>query len=292
MSAVSVLAVALAGLAWAQGSDEPVSIGVPKLSVEQLKQGDRVFTMVNIEVPGIPDSANAIWCYEDAFGQGEGEMQNDGSLILRHKRPDGAEATTHFVPRQGVVDFHVKITGPTPEVVRSVTGVNPCWQLRQSDTFGNRGNFPEDFVARCFIYTAGGFTLLKDTKRFPDTRRPPDDKVNNPPWVQVYIPLWRPHPGQPKAFWGNSTDQFAYSLIGVVSHDGKWLAALACRKSRTLAQGWHDCLHLNPDFGPDYDPQRNETNWMGRLYFMSKDPEALLGRYREDFHPEEPTRER
>jgi hypothetical protein len=282
--------ILLAPYVWAQGGEGAMSAGVPKLSVEQVTQGDRTFTMVNIELPGIPNSANAIWCYEDAFAQGQGEPQADGSLVLRHKRPDGAEATTHFIPREGVVEFHVRITGPTPEVVKSVGGVNPCWQLRKSEAFGNRGNFPEDFVARCFIFTERGFTLLKDTKRFPDTRKPADDKYNTPPWVQVYVPLWRKHPGQPQAFWGNSTDRFAYSLIGVVSHDGQWLAAIGCRKSRTLAQGWHDCLHPNPDFTADYDAAKNETNWLGRLYFLPNDPAALLARYQRDFEPEEPVK--
>ena len=42
----------------------------PTIRVEQEKRGERVFTMVRIAVPTIPDFECDVWCYEDALGQG------------------------------------------------------------------------------------------------------------------------------------------------------------------------------------------------------------------------------
>ncbi|MHC4403486.1 MAG: hypothetical protein ACYTG0_27835 [Planctomycetota bacterium] len=256
----------------------------PTIKVEQEKKGDRVFTMVRIAVPTIPDFECDMWCYEDALGQGEGSPQPDGSMVVRHKHPGGAEVETKLVPSEGAVDWHVTVTGPTPEAVQAVASVNGCWQLRRAPGFQSlEGRFVESFVNQCFIYTARGFTLLKDTERFPDTRRPATHKTNSPPWVQNYIPVWRKHPGQPEAFWGNSTDQPVYSIAGEVSRDMKYLAAWGCKRSNNIGQGWHDCLHIGPDLRRDYDEKANRTVSHFKMYFMEFDPEKLLQRYKEDF---------
>ncbi|MFH1919771.1 MAG: hypothetical protein ABIP48_07810 [Planctomycetota bacterium] len=124
---------------------------------------------------------------------------------------------------------------------------------------------------------------MKDTQRFPDTRRPATHKTNSPPWVQNYIPAWREHPGQPKAFWGNSTDQPVYSIVGEVSRDMKYLAAWGCKRSSLIGQGWHDCLHIGADLLLDYDESANRTVSHFKMYFMEFDPEKLLRQYKEDF---------
>ena len=261
---------------------------LPRLSVNQEKHGDRIFTMVRIAVPTIPDFQCDVWCYEDRLGQGEGLPQGDGSLILKHstKGKDGPiEVTTHFVPHVGEVDFTVKVEGQSKRDVRSVGSVNACWQLRRAPGFAHEGDFVKTFVNQCFIYTAKGFTLLGDTERFPDTRRPADHRTNSPPWVQVYVPTWRRHPGQPKAFWGNSTDRLVYPIIGEVSRDGKWLTALAWPHSGNLCQGWHDCLHNGPALIQGYDEKTNRTEYRGKFYFMENDPQELLQRYQRDLVP-------
>ena len=256
----------------------------PTIRVEQEKRGDSVFTMVRIAVPTIPDFECDVWCYEDALGQGEGSLQPDGSTVLRHKHPNGAEAETTLVPSEGVVDWYVMVTGPTPEAVKAVGSVNGCWQLRRAPGFqSSDGQFVETFVNQCFIYTARGFTFLKDTERFPDTRRPDTHETNSPPWVQNYIPVWRKHPGQPTAFWGNSTDRPVYSIAGEVSRGMKYLVAWGCTKSRNIGQGWHDCLHIGPDLLVDYDEETNRTVSHFKMYFMEFDSEKLLKQYREDF---------
>lgn len=258
---------------------------LPRLKVDQEKHGKRVFTMVRIAVPTIPGFECDVWCYEDRLGQGEGLPQEDGSLILKHgaKGQDGPiEVTTHFVPHPGEVDFVVTVNGKSKRDVRSVRSVNACWQLRRAPGFQRQGDFVKTFVDQCFIYTVKGFTLLRDTTRFPDTRRPATHSTNSPPWVQVYLPIWMSHGGQPKAFWGNSTDRPVYSIIGEVSRDGKWLATLAWPRCNNMCQGWHDCLHNSPTLLDGYDEKANRTVYRGKFYFMDNDPKTLLERYTSD----------
>ena len=250
------------------------------------KRGERIFSMVQIELPGIPGCKWEVWCYEDRLGSGEGKLQPDGSLILKHHAyGKTVEVTTHLIPKPGEVEWVVTVDGTKKENVRKITSINPCWQHTKGDLFGNRGDFPHDFVPRCFIWRARGFTLFKDTMRFPDTRKPPDHRYNSPPWVQNYKPIWGRHRGQPRAFWGTSTDRPIYSMIGTVSRDGKYLTAFAWRKSNNLGQGWHDCLHISPDFRPDYDAKTGRTVSRGKMYFMKNDPLKLLTAYKKDFKP-------
>jgi len=258
---------------------------LPRLGVDQERRGKRVFTMVRIAVPTIPGFQCDVWCYEDAFGQGQGQVQPDGSLVLKHTRTghDGdIDATTRFVPCADGVDFIVNVKGQSPRDVCSVRSVNACWQLRRAKGFQRQGDFVHSFVNQCFVYTVRGFTFMRDTIRFPDTRRPATDPHNTPPWVQVYLPIWRRHGGQPKAFWGNSTHRPVYPIIGEVSRDGKWLAALAWPHCGSMCQGWHDCLHNAPHLLQGYDKATNQTTYRGKFYFMANDPKELLQRYRRD----------
>ncbi|MEW6355853.1 MAG: hypothetical protein AB1696_05995 [Planctomycetota bacterium] len=256
----------------------------PTIKVEQEKHGDRVFTMVRIAAPTIPDFECDVWCYEDALGQGEGFPQPDGAMVVKHRHPQGAEVETKLTPSEGAIDWTVTVAGPTPEAVKTVGSVNGCWQLRRAPGFQSvKGKFVESFVNQCFIYTDRGFTLFKDTKRYPDTRRPADHETNSPPWVQQYLPIWQNFTGQPKAFWGISDARPIYSIVGVVSRDGKHLSAWGCKKSRNLSQGWHDCLHLGPDLSIDYDEKTNRTVSRLKMYFMEFDPDKLLAQYKADF---------
>ncbi len=287
-----VLCCACAPVLAQEGADATVDARdlTPVLSWENRVQGERTFTMAQIAIPAMDDFACEVWCYEmgDA-GVGEGEMLDDGTLVLHHTM-GGVAVTTSLIPEPGAVRFRVEATGDDPEAVRRLRSVNACWQLHESEAFGNRGDFFEDFVSRCFIFTLRGLTVMGETNRFPDTRwdrYTTTPERNDPPWVQVYVPIWRRHGGQPEAFWGASTDRPIYSLIGCVSRDGKWLTAWGWPKCSGLSQGWHDCLHANPDFSGCYDEPTNTTTCEGRLYFMANDPEALLTRYLADF-PQEP----
>lgn len=258
---------------------------LPSVSVHKVEwTPGRTMTMVRVRAPNIPDFECDVWCYESPYEPGEAEVGPAGGVILRQKstREDRHVAVTTVTPEPGAVLFEVVAEAKDEADARRAPGVNPCWQLRRAKGFCSAGQpFPE-FVARCFIFTDDGCVTMDKTDRFADTRKPAGHKVNNPPWVQVYIPVWRPHPGQPKAFWGNSTDRYVHPLLGCLSKDGEYLAAMGTDFNRHMGQGWHDCLHPNPVWGP-YDPEKRQISCRFKLYLRGNDPEVLLGEFAEDF---------
>ena len=71
-------------------------------------------------------------------------------------------------------------------------------------------------------------------------------------------------------------------VIGAVSRDGKYLAALANDSATVMAQAWHDCMHNNPQWLPaDALPSRRV--WRLKVYAMENRPDALLKRVARDF---------
>ncbi len=252
------------------------------------KHGDGTRSLARITPHAIPDAVCDLWCYEDKFGVGEPGRLADGGLQFAHKhaRLDGVELTTVLTPGSDSVAIRLTVTGPNLESVQAVRRVNACWQFRGSNSFGNRGHYVRDFVGRCFVHTDAGITRLTATRRHPDTRRPADDPRNSPPWVQRYVPAWGDHPGQPAASWGNSDDRPTRSLVGVVSRDGRHLAAWACGRCVGIGQGWHDCLHLLPDMSRDVDATTRRIETTSRMYFLPNDTDALLARYQQDFGEE------
>ena len=152
--------------------------------------------------------------------------------------------------------------------------------------------YVDDFVSRCFVFLEGGLTRLNDTRRVPGTRRK-ISKANLPePWIQEYFPIWRKHPGQIPGRRGYSLDRPVAPIIGCVSRDGRYLAAIAWPEARSLGQVWHDCLHPRPAIGESYDGRRNRIVSRGRIYFLPNDEAALRSAFRRDFpdwrrpHPE------
>jgi len=241
------------------------------------------YSLVNITVPSIPGLVCEIWCYEDRLGKAASHREEGDALVLIH-RLETATVTSHFEPVDDGVDVRVEVTGPDMAHVQAVKALNPCWQLGRSEAFGNRGDYVQDFVARCFVILDRGLTLLKDTRRIPGTRNRPNDRANLPePWIQEYFPTWRPHPGQIPGQRGYSLDRPVYPLIGCVSRDGKNLAAFAWPETRSLGQVWHDCLHPRPAIGESYDPKANRTISRGRLYFIPNDEKLLLDAFKRDF---------
>jgi hypothetical protein len=160
---------------------------------------------------------------------------------------------------------------------------NLCWQVRRAENFRSAPDPYPQFVERCFTYTEEGFTLLGDTVRNLIPCREADDYANTPPWVQMYAPQWAEIPEVGPTSWAAySDDQFTHRIMGVVSRDGEWLAALASGNSTGMAQAWHDCIHNNAEWEPADAPLLERT-WHVKMYAGPKDPEALVARVKEDF---------
>ena len=78
-----------------------------------------------------------------------------------------------------------------------------------------------------------------------------------------------------------SLDQPVNGLIGCVSADDRYLLAMAWDQTQELFQGVIVCLHNDPRVG---GLKAGETKKLhGKVYFLRKDPKALLKRYKRDF---------
>ena len=250
---------------------------LPVLRVEKVKYG----TVVTIKSESIPGLLMDIWCYEDALGDPVSHSMEGNTLILIHKLGN-TTVTSRFEPVKDGVDIRVNVTGPSPEDVKKVRNLNPCCQLERSSGFKSSGNYVDDFVARCFVYLDKGFTYLKDTKRIPGTDK--DPKANEAkPWIQEYYPSWRKHPGQIQGQRGFSTDRPVYPIIGTVSKDGKFLAAIAWPETMRLGQVWHHCFHPRPIIGESFNPSTGEIKTHGKVYLMENDSKKLLANFKKDF---------
>lgn len=185
-----------------------------------------------------------LWCYESGpFQRGKGVRREDGSVVISHAS-GGMNSTTTFTSLPGGrVAMDVEVTGPLDKL-QGITLMGPCMQYWHSDAFKRRGSLIE-FASRCFIYTLRGPVPMLQTARGAQQGFAANAPENHPPCTQWYVPAGRAHPGNIWAF-GASGDRPLHELVGVASHDGKWLAAIGCEYNLSLGQGWHDCIHHVP----------------------------------------------
>lgn len=260
---------------------------LPTLSVWEQRNKDRLLVYVKSAFPNVPNFTCDTWCYESDVEFLEGKALEGGEIELRHRwkaRPEVIFRTT-VTPEAGTVRFLARAeveSGKQEGLPKTLMGLNACWQLRSARDFASQGGAYPEFVARCFIFTKSGFTYLDKTKRNKHTRWPETDKFNNPPWVQIYGPVWRPlMKTMPQSFAATSSDRYTYPIMGAVSRDKKHLAAIANDSGNMMAQAWHDCMHNNANWAAD--KAGGELLWQIRIYAMENDPQLLLKCVGRDF---------
>ncbi len=278
-----------------KSSEAWANLPVPRISVRQEDRAPRSggATFVLVRVPQIPGCVLDLSCYEHN-GMLSHRSLGGGALELRHrsrKDPNVLFFTT-LTPEPGAVELVARVEldrdrAPEGKLPDQMPEPNLCFQVKRAEGGFSHSpdKFPE-FIGRCFIFTDKGRTFLTDTvrRRLPRIADKPDDPRNNPPWVQVYRPVWQPtrKPSTGDTWYNNSPDRFTIPIIGVVSRDGQHLAALANDTSGNLCQAWQQCLHNNPEWAPKDAPPA-ERRWRTKLYIMPNDPEALLERVAKDF---------
>ncbi len=249
---------------------------------------------VSVTFPNLPGFTCDCWCYEAEMDCVGVQALDGGVLELRHrdrKDPRIVYVTT-ITPREGAVDFvaHPQLasgaTGPLPD---SLQTLHMCWQLKGAPDFASAPDPYPEFVKRCFIFTEKGRTFLDKTNRKLIPSRPATDKENNPPWVQMYVGTWQEPPAKttPESRADYSDDRYTTTVIGAVSRDGKYLAALASDSANVMCQAWHDCMR-NSATWRSHDAPPEKRTWRVTLYAMENDSAALIKRAREDFpqlHP-------
>ena len=263
---------------------------LPTLGVwlDQESSPGRCLPMVSASFPDVPGLVCDSWCYESELDFLGAKALDGGGLELRHRgraKPQVVIVTT-VTPEPGAVEFRAR-----PELDRErgdqlppdFLTLNLCWQLKRAPAFRSRPDPYPEFVKRCFIFTDRGRTFLHETTRRPIPVRPADHEYNNPPWVQMHVGGWQGIPKVATNSWADySPDRYLTRVIGTVSRDGKYLAALATDSATTMCQAWHDCLHNNPQWQPA-DAPPEQWVWRLKVYAMENDPAALRRRVDADF---------
>lgn len=262
----------------------PAPDKLPTLGVFQSEKELRVAA----SFPNVPGFTCDSWCYESAMDCVGIAALDGGRLELRHRDHNNPDViyVTMITPRPGSVEFLARpelasgAKGPLPD---SLQAPNLCWQLKRAANFASAPEPYPDFVKRCFIFTEKGRTYLGDTDRKLIPCRPATDKENNPPWVQMYVGTWQQAPKTTATSWADySADKYVSTIIGAVSRDDKYLAAIVSDTSQAMCQAWHDCMHNNASWAPaSAEPQ--ERVWRVVIYAMENDPAALVQRALSDF---------
>ncbi len=271
-------------------ANNPQPAQLPTLGVRESKEfGPKSLTMVWASFPNVPNFRCESWCYESEVDFDRATALDGGRIELRHRIPNtSAILVTVVTPEPGAVEFVARaVLDPTSvpgsKLPQNILTPNMCWQLRRAPDFASKPDPYPDFVKRCFIFTSKGRTFLDHTVRHKIPVRSADDPYNNPPWVQMYVGTWQAVPIAGTNAWADySLDQFTTPVIGAVSRDGKYLAAMANDSAWTMAQAWHDCMHNNPNWQPADAPPEQRA-WRLKIYAMENNPDALLQRVLKDF---------
>jgi len=306
--------VAAAGAIGAQPTKEQAKVivtannpdprNLPTLGVWQ-EQG---MTYVSATFPNAPDFTCDSWCYESAVDFIGARALEGGRIELRHRVRDHPAVilVTTVTPERGAVEFLARAeleNGAQGEVPSDLLAPNMCWQLKRARGFASAPDPYPEFVKRCFIFTKNGRAFLDHTTRKQIPCRAADDAYNNPPWVQMYLPEGMPTPEVGPTSWADySPDRYTVPIIGAVSRDGKWLAALASDSAKLMCQAWHDCMHNSAEWAPAGGGGGSSSErhtrararcagappglchvWRLRVYVMANDAQALLKRAGGDF---------
>jgi hypothetical protein len=243
---------------------------------------------VSASFPNVPGFACDSWCYEAAMDCVGIAALDGGRLELRHRdrnNPDAIYVTT-ITPCPGSVEFLARpelasgAKGPLPD---SLQAPNLCWQLKRAAGFASAPDPYPDFIKRCFIFTDKGRTFLGNTDRKLIPCRPATDKENNPPWVQMYVGTWQQAPEVSATSWASySADKYVSPIIGAVSRDAKYLAAIVTDSPPVMCQAWHDCMHNNASWEPSSAEPKDRV-WRVVVYAMENSPAALVQKALADF---------
>jgi hypothetical protein len=235
--------------------------------------------MLSVTHPLLGDKPLMIHCMEAYCKKGSTHRPWDQTIIaqkntiiskspheikVRTSLASGVEVMHRFAVVADEILFESTFTNLTDKPV-DLEWMQPCIRVGDFTGLGQ-----DDYVRKCFIFTAKGLTLLSDTRRT-------EEAIYH--GGQVYVPAGvsrddvNPRPLSPDVPTNN--------LIGCFSADNKTLLATSWTNVQELFQGVIVCIHADPRIG-GLSPHQTKRVW-GKLYIIPNDTNELLRRYRRDF---------
>ena len=238
--------------------------------------------LLSVSGPNLPGQTLDIW-YLEAFCRSGSTQRDWWQTVFPHKTTlvsasrDGKrlQFLTRFDPAVEVihevradkdeVEFNFKLTN------KDNAPVDVNWFQPACIRVGRfTGRSQSNYMARSFIFTERGLTMLDQTRRT-------EEAVYR--GGQVYVPKGiNLADVNPRPLCGDSPMN---GLIGCFSADDKWLLATASDNTHELFEGIFVCLHSDPHLGGLAPGETKRVR--SRLYLMKNDVKALLKRYRRDF---------
>lgn len=238
--------------------------------------------LLSVSGPNLPGQTLDIW-YLEAFCRSGSTQRDWWQTVFPHKTTlvsasrDGKrlQFLTRFDPAVEVihevradkdeVEFNFKLTN------KGNAPVDVNWFQPACIRVGRfTGRSQSNYMARSFIFTERGLTMLDQTRRT-------EEAVYR--GGQVYVPKGiNLADVNPRPLCGDSPIN---GLIGCFSADDKWLLATASDNTHELFEGIFVCLHSDPHLGGLAPGETKRVR--SRLYLMKNDVKALLKRYRRDF---------
>ncbi len=257
-----------------------------------------------IQFPNIPEWKGYVgyWAFESQWEYQSHQQQADGSMLL-HYQFRGNDIEITLTPEVGAVDIVAKIISSNGKPLISRKGgyadYNPDVSVQHADLFKQKPQWKDYFelVTREFIFTNDdpkGWIFLDKTKRLMPPNNSTEEGRNLPaPWVQVYRMAYNK-----KLKWDkyakcnhgyascSPSHEASVPLMGIVSHDGKYLFANAGDASvYELQNMWRSCLHVDPQWNP-FESDVSKRTIHTKIYVMKNDKKLLLKRYMKDFYPQ------
>jgi hypothetical protein len=193
-------------------------------------------------------------------------------LKLLSKVEPSVEVTHDIIATADEIEFRLEARNNGTEFV-DVQWFQPCIRLDRF-TGGNQSNY----VAKSFIYTSRGLTMLDQAQHTEEARYRGG---------QVYVPKGvNTNDVNPRPL---SADVPVNALIGCFSADNQYLFANAWNHTQELFQGVIVCLHNDPRIGGLRPGESRKLH--GKIYLLKNDPAALLKRYQKDFPPSASSRD-
>ncbi|HTD67513.1 MAG TPA: hypothetical protein VK846_13390, partial [Candidatus Limnocylindria bacterium] len=239
---------------------------------------NNLLTVTGANVPG---GKLDVW-YLEAFCRSGAHQREWGKTTLPHKTTLLANENNRVLRFRTLVETNVEVThvvtAGADEIDFRFTFVNhgagdidlqwfqpACIRVEKFTGCGQ-----SNYIARSFIFTDRGLTMLAAARRTEDALYRGG---------QAYVmPGVSTNDANPRPL---SLDRPANGLIGCFSADGKKLLATASDATHELFEGVYVCLHSDPRVGGLKAGERKEIR--AKLYVMTNDIPALLRRCEKDF---------